>query len=71
MTSLNEFFERVFELSWTQVKTYGGGVTDLNPAYPYISLYTEVLYQYKVQDTFRALSVTKRSKQCLDRENNV
>ena len=31
----------------------------------------EVLYQYKVQDTFRALSVIYRSEQCLNRENNV
>ena len=31
----------------------------------------EVLYQYKVQDTFRALSVIVRSKQRLNRENNA
>ena len=43
--SLNEIRESVFELSRTQVKTYGGGggggggggVTDLKPIYPRLS----------------------------------
>ena len=39
--SLNEIRESVFELSRTQVKTYGGGggggATDLKPIYPRLS----------------------------------
>ena len=36
--SLNEIHESVFELSCTQIKTYGGGgVTDVKPIYPRLS----------------------------------
>ena len=36
--SLNEIRESIFELSRTQVKTYGGGgATDLKPIYPRLS----------------------------------
>ena len=35
--SLNEIRESVFELSRTQVKMYGGDVTDVKPIYPKLS----------------------------------
>ena len=49
--SMNEIRESVFELSRTQVKTYGGGsggATDLTPIYPRISSGDIIIAVFKI-----------------------
>ena len=59
--SLNEIHESIFEVSGTQVKTYGGGVTEVKPVYPQHSprhiievltvFFKYILFNFKLNET--------------------
>ena len=66
MPSLNEIRESLLELSCTQVKTYGDGMTNMKPIYSRLSSgditkYNHILKSFKVYCGIKGLITRERS----------